>query len=35
MTRSQATPASSQMITMARIIEERDETIAALEAGGA
>ena len=31
MTRSQATPASSQMITMARIIEERDETIAALE----
>lgn len=29
MTRSQATPASSQMITMARMIEERDETIAA------
>ena len=29
MTRSQATPASSQIIAMERMIEERDETIAA------
>lgn len=31
-TRSQATPMSSQMITMARMLEEKDDQIAALTA---